>query len=102
MTTTLTVAVTPRAARQMRAALAWWREHRLAAPEMLDQELRGVIAVITAAPTLGASARDTRLAGVRRILLRRTRYHLYYRVDPGAGRLDILALWHARRRPPSL
>ena len=100
--TTLAVVVTPRAARQMRAALEWWRENRLAAPELLDQELRGVLAVIAAAPTLGAPARDAHLVGVRRILLRRTRYHVYYRVDVAAGRLEILALWHARRQPPSL
>ena len=78
------------------------RENRLAAPELLDQELRSVLAVIAAAPTLGAPARDAHLVGVRRILLRRTRYHVYYRVDVAAGRLEILALWHARRQPPSL
>ena len=100
--TALAVVLTPRAARQMRAALAWWRENRPAAPDLLDRDLRGGLAVIAAAPTLGAPARDTRLAGVRRILLRRTRYHVYYRVDEAAGRLEILALWHARRQPPSL
>jgi len=31
-------------------AAAWWHENRLAAPELLDQELRGVIAVVVASP----------------------------------------------------
>ena len=100
--TTLAVVLTASAARQMREALAWWSENRLAAPRLLDEELRGVLGIVVAAPTLGALAHDARLAGVRRILLPRTRYHLYYRVDETAGRLEVLALWYARRRPPSL
>ena len=100
--TPLAIAVTLRATRQIEEALAWWRENRGAAPRLLDEELRGVLAVVAAAPTLGALARDARLPGVRRILLRRTRYHVYYRVEATSGRLEILALWHARRQPPTL
>ena len=97
---TLSVVLTARAAEQVRAALAWWRENRRAAPDLLERELRAVLALVAAAPSLGVPARDARLAGVRRVLLRRTRYHVYYR--EAAGRLDVLAMWHARRQPPSL
>jgi plasmid stabilization system protein ParE len=83
-------------------ALGWWRENRPLAPDLLDEELRGVLAIVATTPTIGALARDARLQGVRRILLRRTRYHLYYRVNAPAGRLEVLALWHARRKPLTL
>jgi plasmid stabilization system protein ParE len=82
--------------------LAWWRENRLAAPDLLKQELRSVLELVAAAPTLGAIARDTRIEGVRRVLLRRTGYHVYYRIDATGTRLEVLALWHTKRRDPSL
>jgi plasmid stabilization system protein ParE len=82
--------------------LGWWAENRPAAPDLLEQELRNVLALVAATPTLGALARDTRVKDVRRVLLRRTRYHVYYRVDSASVRLEVLALWHASRRDPSL
>jgi hypothetical protein len=36
-----------------------------------------------------------RARGVRRLLLRATRYHVYYRVREET--LEVLALWHATR-----
>ena len=40
---------------------------------------------------------------VRRILLRRTRYHVYYTCDPESGSAVIRAVWHAARgRTPRL
>ena len=102
MTVPLTVAFTARAARQTRRALTWWRENRPASPGLLEQELRSVLALVASAPTLGAVARDARVKDVRRVLLRRTRYHLYYRIDASGAGLEVLAVWHASRREPSL
>jgi plasmid stabilization system protein ParE len=102
VTSALTVAFTARATKQTRRALTWWRESRPAAPDLLEQELRSVLALVAAAPMLGAVARDNRIKDVRRVLLRRTRYHVYYRVQVAAGRLEVLALWHTSRRDPLL
>jgi plasmid stabilization system protein ParE len=102
VTSALTVAFTARATNQARRALTWWRENRPAAPDLLEQELRSVLALVAAAPTLGAVARDTRIKDVRRVLLRRTRYHIYYRIEAAFARLEVLALWHTSRREPSL
>jgi len=42
-----------------------------------------------------------KVPGLRRLLLRRTRYHLYYVHDETAGEVLILALWSAvSGRPP--
>jgi plasmid stabilization system protein ParE len=99
---TLTVAFTKRATNQTRRALAWWRENRRAAPDLLEQELRAVLALLAEAPTLGAVARDARIKDARRVLMRRTRYYVYYRAKSEEGRLEVLALWHASRHDPSL
>ena len=102
MTVPLTVAFTARATKETRQAIAWWRENRPAAPYLLEQELRNVLALVASAPTLGAVARDARVKGVRRVLMRRTRYHLYYRINAGGTLLEVVALWHANRRDPPL
>jgi hypothetical protein len=42
----LTVAFTKRATNQARRALAWWRENPRASPDLLEQELRSVLALL--------------------------------------------------------
>jgi plasmid stabilization system protein ParE len=50
-----------------------------------------------------AQARNAKKEAVRRLLLSRTGYHLYYQVNAEAGRVEVLALWHSRRgREPSI
>ncbi|MBI4957663.1 MAG: type II toxin-antitoxin system RelE/ParE family toxin [Myxococcales bacterium] len=98
----LEVFVTERAAGEIRAALRWWRANRPAAADLLAQEVRSMLELLRAAPALGVRARDARIQGVRRALLPRTRYHVYYRVEASSGRLDTLAFWHTSRTGPSL
>jgi plasmid stabilization system protein ParE len=100
VTRPLIVVFTDRATLQARRAVAWWRENRPVAPDLLEQEIRSVLGLVASAPTLGAVARDTRVKNVRRVLVRRTRYHVYYRVDAGGAQLEVLALWHTSRREP--
>jgi len=45
------------------------------------------------------SLRKQRSGVVRRYLLERVRYYVFYRVKPN-GDIDILQLWHSSRRPP--
>jgi plasmid stabilization system protein ParE len=49
-------------------------------------------------PSFGSPFLSTRAQGVRRVLLRRTRYHLYYRIV--GDDIEILAFWHAGRGTP--
>jgi plasmid stabilization system protein ParE len=94
---------TPRAAAEIRRASAWWRANRPAAPLALADDLERAFELVTAQPGIGARARNAKKESVRRLLLSRTGYYLYYQVNGGAGRIEILALWHARRgREPSV
>ena len=68
---------TPRADRKIDTANRWWRENRTAAPELLKLELRRALDLIASHPQIGAQARNTKLTGVRRVLMSRCRYHLY-------------------------
>lgn len=98
MSQPLPIRFTRRAAEQTEAAGRWWRKNRTKAPEALREELEQALQLVASQPEIGAMARSTRLAGVRRVLLSRVRYHLYYRVFEAPPRsIEILGLWHASR-----
>ncbi|MCK6460202.1 MAG: type II toxin-antitoxin system RelE/ParE family toxin [Planctomycetes bacterium] len=95
------VLITPEAERQARDVDRWWREHRPAAPGLFLDELAAAIELIGDMPLAGRRYGHGPVRGVRRILLRSTRYHVYYVVR----RADalILAVWSAvRGTGPSL
>ena len=58
-------------------------------------ELERMLAAVALMPALGAPARSERAIGVRRVLLRKTRHHVYYRVRDET--IEVLAVWHAAR-----
>ena len=69
-----------RARVQMNRALAWWIEHRPAAPDLLDEELVLAFERVRETPHAGQLVRGRRTIA-RRVLLPRTEYFLYYRAD---------------------
>jgi plasmid stabilization system protein ParE len=86
------------ALRQIDRASAWWRAHRDKAPSAFDDDIDEAIALIRRNRGVGQPVQLRKPA--RRIWLPRIRYFLYYR-DRGEF-LEIIALWHASRRPPKL
>ncbi|MFO0763137.1 MAG: type II toxin-antitoxin system RelE/ParE family toxin [Byssovorax sp.] len=93
----LPVVWTPRAVREATRAVAWWVENRPYAPELLEQELAEAISRLRISPLIGTVHKP----GIRRLVLERTRYGLYYAVEPGKVRL--LAVWSSLRgRAPRL
>jgi plasmid stabilization system protein ParE len=92
------IRLTRRAVAQIDEAARWWADNRLAAPGAVADDLEQGLALIAAHPRIGAMARSPRLRGVRRILLSRVNYYVYYRETPEA--IDVLAFWHASRGTP--
>ena len=91
------VVVQRRAAREIAAAVRWWRAHRAAAPRRLEEELAEVLRRVADHPGLGVrvARRD-----VRRLVLRTSGDVILYRIRPRARRVEILALWSPRRATP--
>jgi plasmid stabilization system protein ParE len=83
------------AVQQIEAATAWWATNRPDAPGAIRAELDDTLARIEAHPTIGEVVRHTHLRGVRCRLVRRIRYHVYYRVV--GDDIEVLAFWHASR-----
>jgi plasmid stabilization system protein ParE len=87
--------VTADAERQIRAASDWWYENRQSAPQLLRSELQRAFELVVDYPDAAPLAKNPELPNVRRVLLQRTRFYLYYQVTSEA--VEILALWHASR-----
>ncbi len=93
------VVILPSAEAQASAIATWWSEHREEAPGLFTLELSVAGVRLATAPHVGTVWRK----GVRRLLLPRTRYHVYYAVDDGRAVVEVRAVWHASRgRGPRL
>jgi plasmid stabilization system protein ParE len=88
------------AAEQIEEAADWWARNRQGSPDALHDELARALELITRQPGVGLPADRPRLKGIRRILLPRVGYFLFYRVRPNQERVEVLAFWHSRRGTP--
>ena len=90
--------VAPQAESQIREAAGWWLSNRPKAPQAFTQDLEKAFGLISSLPRAGQKVHHSTMAGLRRVLMGRVRYYLYYRVDAATERVEVLALWHASRR----
>jgi plasmid stabilization system protein ParE len=97
MTEPLPVEITALAAQQIRKAEAWWRINRTAAPNAIHEELQRAFLLIASQPRIGSAATNVKLRGVRRMFLRRIKYHLYWHLVSDPQRVKVVAFWHGRR-----
>lgn len=94
---TYRIRVSRRAESQLEVASAWWSENRPKAPDAFEEEIERGFDLISSMPSVGQPVAHAELSGVRRLLLGRIRYYLYYLVQPDSKTVEILALWHASR-----
>jgi plasmid stabilization system protein ParE len=102
---TITVRIHPSAMRQASAAVRWWVRNRPRAPDLLRTELARALAAIEHAPRSGPPCTELgpEFAAVRRMLMPRTRYYVFYVYDEEAARVDVVAVWsNLRGTPPPL
>lgn len=97
-----TIRIAPQAAEQIRVAQDWWLANRPKAPDAFAEEIERGFRFVSALPNAGEPVTHSRLAGLRRLLLGRIRYDLYYVTSPDQESVDVVALWHTARgtRPP--
>lgn len=91
------VVIISSAARAIVEAAEWWVANRPKAPDAFAVELERALQLVASQPSIGAQARNVKLAGVRRLHLPRVHYHLYYRVIAEPPTVEVLALWHTKR-----
>jgi plasmid stabilization system protein ParE len=89
------IRITARAATEIERADAWWRAHRLAAPNAVQEDLRAALELLALQPGIGERAENAKLAGTRGLQIDRIGYDLYYREQGDV--VVVLALWHSHR-----
>lgn len=94
------VLIAPDAEAQLIVIRSWWTTERPLARELFDREFDAAVLAIGAAPSALPLYRREDDADVRRILLRKTRYAIYFCIEP--DHVLIVAVWHTARRsgPP--
>ena len=92
---TARIVVAPEAEDQVRAIDSWWQRERPAAPGLFAEELAASFVLLSNAPLAGRRYPHPTVSEVRRVLLRSTRYHVYYRLHEND--VVILAVWSGVR-----
>lgn len=89
---------TPEASEQADECDRWWREHRPATAGLFAQELAASQQLLLLVPRVGPVY--TRIDGlpVRRVLLRKTKAHVYYVLEGPDGPITVLSVWGAPKR----
>lgn len=94
---------TREAERQADAIDGWWREHRPDARDLFARELAEARDLIKRTPGIGITYTATSGRTARRVLLPKTRNHIYFEVDAQRDLVIVLAVWGAPRgRGPRL
>jgi hypothetical protein len=75
----------------------WWREHR-DARELFVTEFEETLRQIAAAPNVGQRYRRARGKLIQRVLMKKTRCHVYYLHDLERDVVEVHSIWGARRR----
>ena len=71
--------------------------NRNKAPGLFDREVEEAVARLAATPMIGAFYAMSRGREVRRLLLKKTRHFLYYRVE-NSGDVEVITIRGAQRR----
>ena len=81
---------------QIQGIETWWQRNRPASPELFAREFAWAVDFLSACPTMGTPIRANPKE-IRRVYLKKTRYHIYYRLDHAAQVVEIRAVWHTAR-----
>jgi plasmid stabilization system protein ParE len=80
-----------------------WRRNRPKAPALFAKELADAVRLLKTAPEAGSLYPERAAQGIRRVLLPKTQYYLYYVYDRESSLIGVLAVWSCLRgRPPGL
>lgn len=91
------VELSPEALGQAETIRAWWIENREAAPDLFVDELGAAIRKLGVMPRIGSRYDAPGQREMRRVLMPRTRYQVYYTVNEDARLVRIHSIWHVSR-----
>ena len=96
------VKLSRRAERAVRRIDARWRataDH----PAVFLGEMEQVVEFLETVSTPGTPCPTKKHPGLKRILLEKSKCHVYFEISEGKALVDVIAVWDGRReRPPKL
>lgn len=90
-----TVVVVDEAAQQLREIVDWWIANRAAATTLALDEFEHCVRLLESSPDVGLRFHRTPVPGVRRVVMKRTKNHVYYVHDADNAVVYIIAVWGA-------
>lgn len=87
--------IPPEIAADIKAIGLWWRQNRPLAPHLFIDEFAYAAEMLLSMPGVGRPYPNPEVPEARRILLRATRYHVYYRQR--GDDVILMAVWSALR-----
>ena len=82
---------------QVETIESWWRENRPAARDMFGRDVEAAVRVLETSPLIGKAYPQAPVPEVRRLLIGRSRYHVYWEGDGASAAVTIIAVWYAGR-----
>jgi plasmid stabilization system protein ParE len=89
------VRFTPEAEEQADEIDTWWRRHRRDARDLFANELASMKALLVSMPKFGSVYTILDGQPVRKVLMPKTKHHLYYTANSGDGIIIVHAVWGA-------
>jgi len=89
------VRFTPRALLEAEKMKTWWHENRPVAPDLFDDEMAIAVERMRTSPTVAPAYPSSFGRKVRRVLMPRTKNHIYYTVRK--DEIVVLSVWGAPR-----
>ena len=94
-----TVILVDAAEEQLDEIVEWWRTHREASPTLVMDEFERCVSLLESSPDAGARFHRSRVPGVRRLVMRRTKHHVYYLHTTSRTPSSTFSRSGARQRP---
>jgi plasmid stabilization system protein ParE len=91
------VEFSPEALGHLEAIREWWLVNRQTSPGLFLRELRAAPRQAQRSPHTGKLYEAAGVRSIRRILLPKTSYHIYYWPDEAAQVVRVYAVWHGGR-----
>lgn len=97
------VKFTPRGDLRTQRAVAWWRKNRPDTSELLTEELAQAVEDLETIPHFGTPHPTAGRPQLMRLMLEKTKCHVYFEVDEKKAEIRVLMIWGAPRgREPKL
>lgn len=84
---------TAEADRSIEVIDTWWRANRDRSPDLFQEELERVTTLLLSAPRMGEVYRSRGRPLTYRVLMKRTRHHVYYTVHDDEGVVEVKLVW---------